>query len=176
MRRIGPVYQIAYIVEDLEAGCRDWARLHQAGPFYVMRHLALADTQWRGKPVSVDFSIALGFSGPLMIELIQVHGPQKAIYGEMGDAPHPLMHHVARLSDDMDAAITLYEKQGCPVLFSGAFGPGSRLAYVDTRIGLGCFTELVEYSPGIEGLLQVMEDGHADWEGNWDSIDLIRSF
>ncbi len=72
---LGPIYQIAHVVFDLDAAVERWVRASGAGPFFVARHFEMTDPQLYGAPASCDVSIALGFSQGLCVELITFSMP-----------------------------------------------------------------------------------------------------
>ena len=168
----GSVYQLAYIVPDLEAAAEKWARLTGAGPFMAFEHFEFIDPLWNGQPAEVDISIALGFSGGLNIELIQQHDERPSIYHDWRIERGYGMHHVAILAEDFPAAMAQWQRNGAERVFSAAFGDGTRLAYLDTRQGLDCYLEIVEFSDFTRAALTGMREAHEDWDGH----DVLRSF
>ncbi len=162
MRPIGPIYQIAFTVENLEAAVRDWVAEGKAGPFYRFDHFTFVDPVYRGVPVAPDISIVLGYSGDVFVELIEVHDGRQSVFADCPPGRH--LHHVARLTSD-------FQREANGAVFTGKFAPSTNVAFLDTRPTLGCFTELIEYDSGIEGLLTMMAETARDWDGR----DAIRS-
>ena len=67
----GGIAQTAYIVPDLMAACLHWTQNLGAGPFYVLPHLLGPGQTYRGAESRADVTLAMGFTGHMMIELIQ---------------------------------------------------------------------------------------------------------
>lgn len=170
MPLLGPVYQLAYLVDDLEAGCAAWHRLCGAGPFFVMPHFAFLDPVYRGRPSGPDISIALGYSDGVMLELIVDHGAVPSVFSDAPKAAGggPRFHHVACLTDDFDAVLRAHD----PV-FTARFPGDARACFLDTRATTGGFTEVIEATPGLIGMQHAMRAATAAWDG---TSDLLRSF
>ncbi len=172
MRPIDRVYQVAYIVDDLEAAALRWIGEGGAGPFTIFRHFKLIEPRTAEGLAVPDFSFALGFSGVVNIELIQVHSYGPSVYNLPGFGRPPYPHHVARLTNDIEATVARYEKIGCPLLLGGGFEPKSSLAYMDTRNRLGCITEFIQVNPQVVEILNGLEAQAASWDGK----DPLREF
>lgn len=171
MRAVGPIYQICFVVPDLAEAIEEWTSTKRAGPFFLFEHFDFADPSYKGQAVAPDVSLALGYSGDLNIELIQQHDETPSVYRDMIETRGYGFHHFARLTSDIDRSIADMESQDSPCVFSGKFEPDTRFAYCDSRSGLGCFTEFVEFNEAVDGLLALMQDAAKDWDGS----DPVRS-
>jgi hypothetical protein len=167
MRSLDRIYQLAFVVDELAAGIEQWVRTANAGPFYVFEHFTFASSDYDDLPAP-DISIALGFSGPTNIELIEVHADAGPLFAG-GASPRP--HHIAQLTNDFEMAMARLEAAGKRT-FAGVFAPATRMAYIDTRATLGLYSEIVEYGPGVEAMLAQMEAEARGWNGR----DPIRHF
>ena len=86
--RLGPVVQVCWYVNDIEAAMRRWIEQHGVGPFFVHRHMALEDVIYRGRPTEVDFDLAIAQSGGIQLELIQpVSGVRKRSHMRPRNSP-----------------------------------------------------------------------------------------
>ena len=166
------IYQIAYLVEDIEKAAHQWARATGAGPFVLFDPFGFIDPLYHGEPCDVNMGIALGFSGELCVELIVQHDDRPSIYSDWLREHGYGMHHVAMLADDFPATMRDHAEQGVQPIFSGGFGEDTRLAYLDTRKSLGCFLEIVEHTEFVRGALAAMRADHE----NWDGSDIVRPF
>lgn len=136
-----PFFQIAYLVNDLEASINAWANLHGAGPFVIAPHHVTDTFHYRDKPIEADVSYAFGYLGDMMIQFIQQHDDKPSIYRDMYKAGEEGFHHVGIIVDDFDAE---YAR-----MLSLGFTDACRLhadnvdaCYFDTRSINGGFTEL----------------------------------
>jgi len=78
-----PVRQLAYKVNDLEAAAQAHHRRFGSGPFFVLRHVALASSQHRGVERPFDHSSAYGQWGGVMVELVAQHNADGSAQHEM---------------------------------------------------------------------------------------------
>lgn len=161
------VYHIAFLVDALEPAVTRWIESAGAGPFFRFDHFGFVDGVRRGRPSLPDISIAFGYSGPTLIELIEPHAVVGSVFDDGGDGTR--LHHLGRLADDFDATLARF---GAAVDFTGAFPTGNRVAFADTRDRLGYWTEIIERDPGVDAMLAAMAATHADWDG----ADAIRRF
>lgn len=162
MRPRDVIYQMAFLVDDLEAACARWAASTGAGPFYRFDPFSFIEPRYLGQEAEPGIAIALGFSGGLCIELMVRHGTTPSVFDEAGMWQ---LHHVARLTDDIDRTLAGYRAQNVEVPFEARFYPDTRMAFVDTRAALGIWTEIIEYNADIEGALAMIEAAHVGWDG-----------
>ncbi len=165
------IFQMSWVVADLEEAARRWHSTAGVGPFLVNRHIAIADPVYRGKPVAVDFSTAIAQAGPVQVELVQQHDDSPSCYRDMIPAGEEGMHHVAIMAGDYDAAVAHYTDQGFEVASSGLFGP-IRFCYVDCRSALGHMVEVLEDSPAIRSFFDAIKRAADTWDG--DPSTLLR--
>ncbi|MFN3287063.1 MAG: VOC family protein, partial [Sphingomonadaceae bacterium] len=147
------LYQTAFVVEALEPAIQRWVATANAGPFFVFDPFAFEDPRLDGISADPGIAIALGFSGDLFVELIEARGTGPSVFE--GTSPGAL-HHVARLSADVDATLAALAAQGAPTRFRARFAPGIAMGFADTRAQLGCWTEVIEATPDVAGLLDMM--------------------
>ncbi len=166
------IYQLAYLVEDLEQSAQHWAEMTGAGPFVLFDPFEFIEPIYKDAPCTVNVGIALGFSGELCIELIHQHDALPSIYSDWIRERGLGLHHVAILSEDFPKSLADYADQGLRPLFTGGFGADTHLAYLDTRLSLGCFLEIVEHTDFVRAALADMKDSHR----NWDGRDVLRPF
>ena len=58
-----PIFQFAYVVDDLASAAENWASTMGAGPFFVAAHHRADRFLYRGQPIEADVSYAFGYSG-----------------------------------------------------------------------------------------------------------------
>ena len=134
-----PVRQLAYKVNDLEAAARAHHRQFGSGPFFMLRHIALASSVHRGVERPFDHSSAYGQWGGVMVELVVQHNPDDSGLHEMfpfGSGREGL-HHAALFVDDLEGAIARFESDGLPLAQRMVTTSGTTFVYVDARARLG---------------------------------------
>jgi hypothetical protein len=159
------LYQVAWIVNDLERSIRRWIQTARVGPFFVFRHAKVDGVLYRGTPATLDFSAALAQAGPIQIELIQQHSEDPSAYRDVFPKGKEGFHHLLMMTNAFDAEIDRYRSEGSVAVTQGAFGD-MRFAYVDTRPQLGHMTEIIEDRESIKQIFKMVADAAADWDGS----------
>lgn len=167
-----PVRQLAYKVNSLEAAAAAHHRQFGSGPFFVLRHVALASSVHRGIARPFDHSSAYGQWGSVMVELVVQHNADDSALHEMfpyGSGREGL-HHVALFVDDLDAAIARFEAEGAPLAQLSVTTGGTAFAFMDTRASLGHMLELYEPTEQLRGFYDFIAAAAQGWDGK----DLLR--
>lgn len=126
--KFGPVDQIGFLVEDLDASIARWIAHSGVGPWTVFRNVAL-EGFYRGAATHVTMDVALSYQDDVQIELIQVTNEASSPYRSEAGAPLLGLHHLARIVDDLDAAVASAVEGGMEVAFT-AQNPATRVAYL----------------------------------------------
>jgi Glyoxalase/Bleomycin resistance protein/Dioxygenase superfamily len=136
-----PIFQQAYLVNDLDEAIQKWSKVFNAGPFVRTFHHKCDTFMYRGTPAEADVSYAFGYQGDTMIQFIVQHDDTPSIYRDMYAAGTEGYHHMAVLVNDFEGE---YQR-----LIDLGFEPACRLyadgvdaAYFDTRSVNGAFTEI----------------------------------
>jgi hypothetical protein len=161
------IYQMAFVVDDLDEAMARWTAMTGAGPWFVIPHFAFLEPKLRGREAAPDISIALAYSGEVMLELIRCESAAPSVFTETPPGTGAL-HHVAQLTDDFDATIAGFAANGAAAVFTARFTPETRAAFVDTRAAIGCWTEVIEATPPLIGMQQFMRTQTDAWDGRTD--------
>lgn len=139
------LYQIAYVVPDLDAAVETYEQTLGSNRFMVLRKAAVQNQTYRGQPSDVTQDIAFGYAGNMQIELIQpLTGP--STYTELLEArPMGGLHHVGAWVEDFFAAAKALEGAGHPMLQYGEFAESTHFAYFDTTASLGSLLEIFNW-------------------------------
>jgi hypothetical protein len=160
----GSILELCQIVRDIDKAVAHWTQVLGAGPFFVFDVPVLPGQVYRGAPTEVSMRVAFGFSGGLLIELLQQTSPGASVFTEMLDNKGEGYHHVM-MRGDYDAGVARLSGQGFDMAFSGQMPSGERFCLFDTRVGNGGYVELMELSPAMEESLQRMHRAHLAWDG-----------
>ena len=167
------VAQTAYIVPDLQAAIRHWVTDLRAGPFFVLPSLLVPGQTYRGEASRADVTLAMGFAGHMMIELIQPLDDNPSVYKETIERRGYGYHHLGVACADVEAASRDYQTRGYHEAYRAAVPTGGEVVYLDNGTGadLG-FIELLPVTPGMN------ETFTRFWEAsrNWDGTDPVRPF
>ena len=159
------IIQNAYVVDDLDAAIARWHAVCGIGPFFVRRHLQLAEVRYRGRPARLDFSAAYVQAGPVMVELVQQHDAEPSAFRDMFAPGQQGFHHVAVVPTDYQALLAHYEAQGCAVAMELRTSSGRGASYVDTRNLVGHMTEVYLPTDGLATVYQEVAMAAARGDG-----------
>jgi hypothetical protein len=141
-----PVYQLGYVVRDIEKACKHYESVFGTGPFSDVIDVDMDGALLRGKPVETAIKVAFVQSGDVQIELIEPVRGQNP-YTEFLEARGEGIHHLAYKVDDMEAMKAVFaEKVGEPV-FSRDMGV-MEFAYFDTSEVGGLMIEFLCFKNG----------------------------
>lgn len=165
----GPIFQVAYVVPDLEASVIHWTSVMGVGPFFLFPlPLPFDWLEVRGAPVANDTpmfaGVAISFSGETMIELIQP-GSAPSPYREFLDAGRQGVHHLGTYTQDYDGQMAAARAAGISVAAEGRL-PLSRFAYLDTdQLFAGTMIEIIEPQPPMIALFDMVKAAAKAWDG-----------
>lgn len=144
---IGPVRQIALVVDDLEASVRAYSDLLGVGPWsaYELGPAVLSEMTYHGEPAEFAFRHALAWSGETQLELVQpLWGP--SVFADHLAEHGPGLHHIGIIPPDHAAAVAAFQQAGHRALQSGrgfgATGDGA-FCYFDTGHPIAAVVELI---------------------------------
>jgi len=140
-RRLGSFFKLGYVCRDFEGamksfgerrGVVEWARME--GPMLNF-----------GRTVPIQ--IALAYSGPVQVELIQAPEDVPTVYSHaiLADPLSARLHHIGYLVDDADEWNVVHEQMkidGIPLL-AGASLEMVQYCYFDSRADTGHISEYV---------------------------------
>jgi hypothetical protein len=167
-RHFGTLFQVGYVVRDLDAALEHWVEVLGIGPFFlvpmpiVFSYLNIDD-----KPAGDTNLIArnaLAYSGDTQIELI-VPGTAASTYHEFLDAGCRGVHHLGFESPNLEAQLARAIGAGDKVVLQGEL-PGFKFAYLEPKSEFdGPTIELVEMSPDAKAMFAKIKAGSIGWDG-----------
>jgi len=160
------IIQMAYTVASLDEAMQTFSDNLRAGPWFVFRKLAGRNPLYRGKPAQAVNDVALGFAGHMQIELIQPLDDRPSVYRETIQARGHGFHHFGVAVRDFEQACVAEAAKGYDLAFTDAVEGVGRVAYFDTRGLLPGMLELIEASPQLESLFNMMREAARDWDGS----------
>jgi hypothetical protein len=162
----GPIAQLGYVVDDVTAAMDHWTRELDVGPFFYLPSPPLHDLRYRGQAVSARIAVALSYSGPLQIELIQPLDDEPTPYRDFRAEHGTGLHHVARFADDFDGVIDGYRARGHEPYYEGrGMTSDQRFAYFDSTVHGGTVYEVVE-TAGVGAFFDHIRTVCATWDGS----------
>ncbi len=157
------------MVEDIDGALHHWTRTIGAGPFFLFDVPVLPGQLHCGRPTAVSMRVAFGFSGGLLIELLQQTNDGASVFREM-IAENGAGYHHLMLRLPYDEGVARLSGEGHEIAFSGTMPSGERFCLFDTRAGNGGYVELMEISPTMEATLAKMHRAHLAWDGVTDPV------
>jgi len=167
---VGPFWQLAYVVPDVEAAAQSWSDRYGAGPFFLMEGVSFPGWHYRGAPQDLSFDLATGQWGHWNIELIAQHTDHPSVYRDVIAAGQTGFHHFATMVDDLDTALAHFPD--APPVTTAHTPGGAHFAYIDTRNEIGGMLELVEDRQDIRDILAMVRAASLGWTGT----EVLRAF
>lgn len=164
----GEIFQMAYVVADLEAAVDHWTRTLGVGPFFNFPlPLELDWLELDGRRVD-DHDIlsgaALAQNGSVQIEIL-VPGSAPSPYRDFLDSGRQGLQHVGMYATDYDRQMEEARKAGIGVAMEGIL-PLSRFAYLHTDNDFaGTMVELIEPQPAMIALFDQIAQASIEWDG-----------
>ena len=163
------ITQLAYYVADAEAAAQVWVDTHNAGPFYIAKHIALENVVLDGTPTTLDHTSAYGWCGGLMIELVQQNCDRASVFSGRDYG----LHHCACFAPDLDLELERLATAGLPTAMTANTLSGVKFAFVKGRTSgdagctapLGHYLEVYEDQPGLRGFYAMVEKEANNWNG-----------
>lgn len=170
---MGGVAQTAFTVPDLGAAIHTWATDMRAGPFFVLDNVLTPGQTYRGQESRADLTLAMGFAGHMLIELIQPLDDNPSVFRETIDTRGYGFHHLGIACDDVDAASEDYRQRGYREVYRAAVPTGGEVVYLDNGSGAEWgFLELLPVTPGMDETFTRFWNASRHWDGS----DPVRSF
>lgn len=161
----GPIFQLGYVVTDIEAAKTDFARHLGVENWLIMPDVEFSEgCEFRGGPSDHVAHIGLAYAGDVQLELIQpVRGT--SIYTEFLDAGRTGLHHTAYLTDDFDATLARAADAGLAVDQKGTMAGGlMSFAYIDGG-ATGSYVEVMHLTDDMRAMFDDLagETGRNPW-------------
>jgi Glyoxalase/Bleomycin resistance protein/Dioxygenase superfamily len=170
---LGPIAQLGYVVDDVEAAMGHWIEALDVGPFFYLPSPPLNDLVYRGEPTGARIAVAITYSADLQVELIQPLDDEPSPYRDFQRAYGSGLHHLAHFTDHYDDAIAAYRARGRLPYYQGrGLTADQRFSYFDSPSHGGTVNEGVETS-GFGGFFEFMKAQSVGWDGT-DPIRTIE--
>jgi methylmalonyl-CoA/ethylmalonyl-CoA epimerase len=141
--RLGPVYQFAYVVEDIHQAVEEWVTVFGVGPFILLDKVTL-DVTIGGVESRPLVSLAFADRGTTQIELVQTHDAHPSAFNS-SCATWRGLHHVGIRTVDIAANEALLTSIGYERLQSGRSSTGALTLIMDGGAHRG-LVELIQSS------------------------------
>lgn len=169
MQPEGSIIELCHVTRDLDAALQHWTRDLGAGPFFVFEVPVLPGQLYYGQPTEVSMRVGFGFSGGVLIELLEQTNEGASPFRDFLEARGEGLHHVMTRCEYDDGFARL-SAAGHTVAYAGRMPSGERFCLFDTHASNGAYVELMELSEAMLGSLSLMAKAHAAWDGETDPV------
>jgi hypothetical protein len=171
----GSVTQIAYTVADIQDGMRRYADLLHIGPWFLIGPFVPPKGLYRGVTTKMQVSLALAFTGHLMVELIEQHDEEPSVFRETLKArgAHGF-HHWAIGVRDFEKTVAQYRSRGYQEAFSDFAPMGFRVVYFDTTRDLPGMLEIIEINAAAEEGFHKIYQAAREWDGKAHTVHRLE--
>jgi hypothetical protein len=157
--------QNGFAVHDWQAAAEHWINVMGVGPFFLMQHIEFEWCEYLGKPVELDLSVAIAYTGGQQIELVQQLNDAPSIYTDFLANNEPGLQHMGTLVDNLEAVITGHQLRD-RIVQEGRTAAGINFAYVNTGGHNGTLLELIEAGPPVRQFFDSMRQAAETWDGS----------
>lgn len=169
---LGPIRQLGYVVDDIEAGMKYWSETMGVGPWYYNPEVPVEDYRYDGQNYKVRNSVALANSGEMQVELIQTRNDVPSMYRDFKMNGLRGLQHVAFWTRDYDRDLEMMQARGFTVKMSGCVGRNGRFAYFAEEQHPGTCVELSEVMGPKGRMFDLIREAAQGWNGD----DPVRPF
>ena len=143
--QLPPIDQVGFVVRDARKTAAEWEKFF--GPFEFLDS-PMRDVMYRGRETDCHLLLALGKSGPIEIELIEVISGQ-SIHSEALAQGRTGPHHLRCRVDDIAATVKSLEAEGLRSVWGQRYSDEVAFYYLEGLQDL--FVELMEWKlpPGV---------------------------
>lgn len=169
MSAIGPIRQLGYVTQDVEAAAMHWINKGIAGPFFLMKGAVFGEWNSEGKTASATLDIAFGQSGDVMIELITPRDGALDLYrSELLKTRICNPHHLGYLVKDLEAVGQSLDTEKRVV--RATLDSKNYFEYYDTRPLFGQFTEIIQDCPENQQFFDFAKKAASEWDGKTEPL------
>lgn len=174
----GPIRQIAYIVEDVDASMLAWKAQMGVAPFIVIRHCnPFVEMTYRGTRCDhIDMSIALAMIGDVQLEFIQQHCDTPSIYREALERHHTGVHHYCFYTQDFPTLYRRALENGMEAVVTSGPPEAIGFAYMQSRTIPHLICELAPSSPMTESMFDRVARRCRSWDGKEWRLEVDLGF
>ena len=144
----GPIRQVAYVVEDIDAGIEGWHQQLGVTPFAVVRECQpLVGSRYRGEPAGdIVLNLAFAYIGDVQLELIQQVNDTPSIYREALDRGLWSAHHYGVCVEDFEHCYQHAINNGFEPVVNAGSPDFVQMAYVESQKIPGLVLEIIEWN------------------------------
>lgn len=161
---LGPIKQISYTTDDIEAAVRFWDCQVGIGPFSVFRGLVLT-MNFEGRPIAIPVDAAIALHGGQLFELMHVLADGPSPFHDPYGQPIIGLQRLASVTETIEADCARARAAGMEQFAEGQDASGQRYVYFRSPAAPGVILELLEDTPMFREFLAGLEAASAGAAG-----------
>jgi len=142
-----PMRQLGIIVKNINHSLPYYSNVLNIKPWYHAE-IAHSEIYYKDKKIEVELDLAVGYSGSLQFELIEVGKGDRNIYTDLIEKQGEGLHHIGFVVSGIDQKIEAFRKNGLQPLQYGTLKTKgkavTRFAYFDSMERCGYIIELIQ--------------------------------
>lgn len=159
--------QLAYTVPHLHEAISYWTDVMKAGPWFLVEDFSGDNPIYRGEPCRALINAALGFSGSMQIELIELANEEPGIQRDAIRSHGYGFHHFGQACTDIEAERARYEALGYANVFEARMPSGDMVYFMEAPdLRSDKLVELIGAGPVIDTAFTKMWKSSIEWSGN----------
>ncbi|SDP77568.1 Glyoxalase/Bleomycin resistance protein/Dioxygenase superfamily protein [Ralstonia sp. 25mfcol4.1] len=167
--KVGPVFQIGYVVRDIDEAIAHWNAMG-VGPFFLTRRPAYVEQSYKGQHTDCEISAAFAYSGDLQIELVQQKNTAPSAFQDFIEAYGYGAQHLGILSDDILRDTQALTANGFKPFHRMLSAIGVETIFFDSELHGGTVLELISAVPLVTSGFAQMKAAAQSWDGSGPSI------
>ena len=162
----GRLIQTAFISVDIHVTMAEMTRMMGVGPWFLRERGVFPRQTYRGEPATTALSIAMGYAGDMLFEIIQQLDDSPSVYRDMVACRGFGLHHFGVATEDFEASCAYYVREGFERVYDAEVANGARVAYFDVLGRLPAMIEVIEYLPATRAMFAGFKEAAANWDGS----------
>lgn len=139
--------QLGIIVKSIDRSVPYYSAVMNIRPWYRVK-IVEEEIYYKGRRIDLEADIAIGYSGALQFELIEVLGGEENIYTDLINAHGEGVHHIGFVVSNIQKKIDILNESGFEAIQHGVLKTKgkaiTRFVYFDTMDHYGYIFELIE--------------------------------
>ncbi|MCB1616566.1 MAG: VOC family protein [Pseudomonadales bacterium] len=160
----GPIRQVAYLTNDIEASMHAWVKQSGVGPFTWYRNFSMPAVH-KGQETTVSLEVGIAYRGNMQIELIQQTNDAPSPYRSFFEKGQMGLHHLAYVTDDIERDMQRAKQAGFDIITTIS-APVGRYAYFQDPAMPENYFEFLEVTPDLNKYWEHCIEEAGRWDGS----------
>ena len=139
--------QLGIVVKSIDRSLPYYSKVLNIKPWY-RAEIEKSEIYYKDKQIELELDLAIGYSGALQFELIEVGKGERNIYTDLMEKQGEGLHHIGFVVSNIDRGVNALQKYGFQSLQHGTLKTKgkaiTRFAYFDSIERCGYIIELIQ--------------------------------